>query len=182
MRSTPCQLPCHALGTMSYNKARPLSSRRLRPRCLLTRFQNITEILTCSGARASVPVSSAETRESNQQPGRSPEPQCWSSSSWIPLHMHPRTPSLSTPSSSGLHGLWATHPDLRPLGVWVCMRVCVCVRVYVHTRAYREPWACGAGSGGICRSGWHQAGVGLPGLPEAPGPRTLKKQLVGAGW
>ena len=69
-----CLLGLFSAWDPSYNKAQPLSSRRLAhapPRILAT------ENLTCRGVRTSTPVSSAERhRESNEQSGKALEPGC----------------------------------------------------------------------------------------------------------
>lgn len=43
-----------------------------------------------------------------------------------------------------------------------------------HAFTHLGPCACEAGSAGMCRSGWLQAGVESPGQPGAPEPKTLK--------
>ena len=137
LRSTPCQPPCHAPGTASYNKAQPLCSRRRRPGCLLTTFQNIPKILTCRGVRASIPAPSAERDKSLTSTQAGLLDLGAGPAARVPLHTHPGTHSLSFPlcirAESGLpmltrgsqecvctHALTGNH-RLAGLAVAVCV-------------------------------------------------------------
>lgn len=97
--------------------------------------------------------------------------------------------SAPAPSAERDDSLTSNQSGLLDLGTgpappgFLCTRtrVHMCTHTHTHAHTYPEPWACRAGSGDIHRSEQHREGAGPAGLPGAPGPRTLKKQLVGGG-